>query len=126
MNGHSQTRRNEISCRSSSGVARTSNRHRDAVGITIYITDIQLVLELRSSIPFSPWRSSYAISIHDYHAERRGPHRRVQDGQADNRKRRRGEDEKYFIVHAGYICFFLFIRYTHTLRKKCCNKKNIS
>lgn len=45
--------------------------HRDAVGITIYITDIQLVLELRSSIPFSSWRSSYAISIHGHYAERR-------------------------------------------------------
>jgi len=42
----------------------------------------------------------------------------VQDGEADSRKRRRGEDEGYFIVHVGYFCVFFFLSQLYIARTR--------
>lgn len=78
-------------------------QHDAVVDIIIYITDIQLVLELHSSIPFAV---AILLRYIDPRPRRwkEGP-ARARDGEADGGGRREGE--KYYTPCVIFVLFFI-------------------
>lgn len=96
------------SCVSPTRINRYAPRqqHDAVVDIIIYITDIQLVLELHSSIPFAV---AILLRYIDPRPRRwkEGP-ARARDGEADGGGRREGE--KYYTSCVIFVLFFI-LRY---------------